>query len=143
MVPTPSQSTMPPPTFRAAGVLVSLEGLVGLVAAAVLLVRALGGSATDSAANGYGTAGWFAVVGGAVGGAGIALVLGKRWGRAVALVVQLLLLPVVWSLLTDSHQPIYGALLGVAVVAILALLFSPASSQWMAAEYSHLDDDTA
>ncbi len=121
--------------------LVSSEGLVGLVAAAVLLVRALGG-ATDSAANGYGTAGWFAVVGAAVGGAGIALILGKRWGRAVALVVQLLLLPVVWSLLTDSHQPIYGALLGVVVVAILALLFSPASSQWMAAEYAHLDDDT-
>ncbi|MDJ0395197.1 hypothetical protein QMK17_17870 [Rhodococcus sp. G-MC3] len=139
-MPTPSQSTMPPPTFRAAGVLVSLEGLVGLVAAVVLLVRALSG-ATDNAANGYGTAGWFAVVSAAVGGAGIALVLGKRWGRAVALVVQLLLLPVVWSLLTDSHQPLYGALLGIAVIAILVLLFSPASSQWMAAEYSHLDDE--
>lgn len=137
---TPSLPTVPPSTFRAAGALVVLEGAVALVVAVVLLVRALGG-ARDSAANGYGTAGWFAVIGVAVGAAGIALILGRRWGRAIALVVQLLLLPVVWSLLTDSHQPLYGVLLGSGVVAVLALLFSPPSSRWMAAEYAHVDDD--
>ncbi|MGA9873041.1 MAG: hypothetical protein WBQ44_18105 [Rhodococcus sp. (in: high G+C Gram-positive bacteria)] len=135
----PSLPTVPPSTFRGAGVLVALEGLVALGAALVLLLRALGGE-RDAAANGYGTAGWFAIVGVAVSAAGLALVLGKRWGRAIALVVQLLLLPVVWSLLTDSHQPLYGALLGICVLAILILLFSPPSSQWMAAEYVDQDE---
>lgn len=144
-MPTPPLPQVPPATFRSAGVLVAIEGLVALVAAAVLVVRAIGGSdETDqSVANGYGTAGWFAVVGAAVLAAGLALVAGKRWGRAIALVVQLLLLPVVWALLTDSHQPLYGVVLGAAVVAILVLLFSPASSQWMAAEYGSTDDDAA
>lgn len=140
-MPTPSVSQVPPATFRSAGVLVAVEGIVALVAAVVLVNRAIGG-ADQSTANGYGTAGWFAVVGIAVGAAGIALMLGKRWGRAIALVVQLLLLPVVWSLLTDSHQPLYGAVLGAGVIAILVLLFSPPSSRWMAAEYS-ADDEPA
>lgn len=139
-MPNPSLPTVPPPTFRAAGALVALEGLAGLVAAVVLLVRALGG-VEDSVANGYGTAGWFAVIGAAVGTAGVALILGQRWGRAIALVVQLLLLPVVWSLLTDSHQPLYGAVLGLGVIAILVLLFSPPSSRWMAAQYVDADDE--
>lgn len=137
---TPSQPLVPPSTFRSAGVLVALQGLVALVVAVVLLVRAVGG-VEDSAANGYGTAGWFAVVGVAVGAAGGALVAGKRWARAIALVVQFLLLPVVWSLLTDSHQPLYGALLGLVVITILVLLFSPPSSRWMAAEYGDVDEE--
>ncbi len=118
-----------------------MEGAVALVAAVVLLVRAMNG-VEDQVANGYGTAGWFAVIGVAVGTAGVALVLGQRWGRAIALVVQLLLLPVVWSLLTDSHQPLYGVLLGVGALAILVLLFSPPSSRWMAAQYVDADDET-
>lgn len=137
---TPSLPQVPPLTFRAAGALVALEGLAALVAAAVLIVRAVRG-VQDAVANGYGTAGWFAVIGLIVGAAGVALLVGKRWGRAIALVVQLLLLPVVWSLLTDSHQPLYGALLGAGVIAILVLLFSPPSSRWMAAEYAHEGDD--
>jgi peptidoglycan/LPS O-acetylase OafA/YrhL len=141
-VSTPSLPQVPPSTFRAAGVLVALEGFIALVAAVVLVVRAVNG-VQDAVANGYGTAGWFAMIGIIVGAAGIALVLGKRWARAVALVVQLLLLPVVWALLTDSHQPLYGALLGIGVLAILVLLFSPPSSQWMAAEYAHDHGDDA
>ncbi|OZD67207.1 hypothetical protein [Rhodococcus sp. 14-2470-1a] len=138
---TPSLPSVPPPAFRAAGVLVAVEGAVALVAAVILLVRAMNG-VEDQVANGYGTAGWFAVIGVAVGTAGVALILGQRWGRAIALVVQLLLLPVVWSLLTDSHQPLYGALLGAGALAILALLFSPPSSRWMAAQYVDADDET-
>jgi lipoprotein signal peptidase len=47
----------------------------------------------------------------------------------------------VWSLLTGSHQTVYGIVLGIVVVAVLVLLFSPPSSQWMAAEYSDVDDE--
>ncbi|MBY6412436.1 hypothetical protein HQ346_12205 [Rhodococcus sp. BP-252] len=138
---TPSLPQVPPVTFRSAGVLVAVEGIVALVAAVVYVVRAVEGS-DRTTANGYGTAGWFAVVGAAVLAAGVALIAGKRWGRAIALVVQLLLLPVVWALLTDSHQPLYGALLGAGVLSILVLLFSPPSSRWMAAEYGQDDDES-
>ncbi|MGF0309514.1 hypothetical protein BH93_16720 [Rhodococcoides fascians A25f] len=131
----------PPATFRSAGVLVAAQGAASLIAAFVLLVRAVSGEGDNAVANGYGTAGWFGVLGVGVGAAGVALILGKRWGRAIATVVQLLLLPVVWSLLTGSHQTVYGVVLGIVVIGVLVLLFSPPSSRWMAAEYSDVDDE--
>jgi peptidoglycan/LPS O-acetylase OafA/YrhL len=115
-----------PMTVRGAGGLVALEG--------VLIVRGLLGY-DQTAASGYGTAAWFGILGGAVLAAGIGLLRGKRWGRSIAVIAQLLLLPVTWSLLTDSHQPVFGVLLGVVVIAALVLLFAPPSSRWMAQEY--------
>ncbi|KQU53573.1 hypothetical protein ASG84_03020 [Rhodococcus sp. Leaf278] len=135
------ENIVPPATFRSAGVLVAAQGAASLIAAFVLLVRAISGEGDNAVANGYGTAGWFGVLGMGVGAAGVALILGKRWGRAVATVVQLLLLPVVWSLLTGSHQTVYGVVLGIVVIGVLVLLFSPPSSRWMAAEYSDVDDE--
>ncbi|MFQ6391854.1 hypothetical protein ACLMAJ_00225 [Nocardia sp. KC 131] len=123
-----------PTTVRGAGGLVTLEGAVAVIAAIVLVVRGLLGH-DQTAASGYGTAAWFGILGGSVLAAGIGLLLGRRWGRAIAVIAQLLLLPVSWSLLTDSHQPLYGVLLGVVVIATLVLLFAPASSRWMAEEY--------
>lgn len=125
---------MVPATVRGAGGLVALEGAVAVTVAIVLVVRGLLGH-DQTAASGYGTAAWFGILGGAVLAAGIGLLLGHRWGRAIATIAQILLLPVTWSLLTDSHQPVYGALLGVVVVAALVLLFAPASNRWMAQEY--------
>ncbi|WP_083874569.1 hypothetical protein [Nocardia paucivorans] len=123
-----------PPTVRGAGALVALEGAVAVIVAIVLVVRGLLGY-DQTAANGYGTAAWFGILGGAVLAAGIGLLFGRRWGRAIAVIAQLLLLPVVWSLLTDSHQPLYGSVLGVVVIGALVLLFLPATSRWMASEY--------
>ncbi|WP_280252077.1 hypothetical protein [Nocardia abscessus] len=123
-----------PATVRAAGTLVTLEGVVAVVVALVLVVRGLLGH-DQSATSGYGTAAWFGILGGAVLAAGVGLLLGKRWGRAIAVIAQLLLLPVTWSLLTDSHQPVYGTLLGVAAVGALVLLFAPPSTRWMAEDY--------
>ncbi|WP_327109824.1 hypothetical protein OHB12_18330 [Nocardia sp. NBC_01730] len=123
-----------PTTVRAAGGVVTLEGVAAVVVAVVLVVRGLLGH-DQSVTSGYGTAAWFGVLGGAVLAAGIALLLGKRRGRANAVIAQLLLLPVTWSLLTDSHQPVYGALLGIVAVAALVLLFAPPSTRWMAQDY--------
>ncbi|MCP2290014.1 hypothetical protein ACFYT3_10380 [Nocardia amikacinitolerans] len=123
-----------PATVRGAGGLVALEGAVAVTVAIVLVVRGLLGH-DQSQASGYGTAAWFGILGGAVLAAGVGLLLGRRWGRAIAVIAQVLLLPVVWSLLTDSHQPVYGGLLGVVVVAALVLLFVPSSTRWMAREY--------
>lgn len=102
--------------------------------AVALVIRGLLGH-EEAFISGYGTAAWFAILGGAVLAAGIALLLGKRWGRAIAIVAQLLLLPVAWSLLTDSHQLFFGILLGVVVVAALGCLFSGPTSRWMEAQY--------
>ncbi|MFE3293282.1 hypothetical protein [Rhodococcus sp. NPDC059234] len=130
----PSTSSAPPTTVRVAGALVGLEGVVALVVAVVLVIRALLGE-DQSTASGYGTAGWLVILGGAVLAAGIALFVGKRWGRAIAVVAQLLMLPFVWSLLTDSHQLLLGIAFGVVVVPALVLLFSAPTSRWMAQEY--------
>ena len=129
-----------PAAVRWAGSFVCAEGSVAVVVAVIFVVRGLFGE-DQSIASGYGTAAWFAVLGAAVVTGGVALIRGQRWGRAIAIVAQLLLLPVAWSLLTDSHQPVYGTVLAVVVVATLALLFSPPAAQWMAREYG--DDQLA
>ncbi|QIS15189.1 MULTISPECIES: hypothetical protein [Nocardia] len=123
-----------PGTVRAAGALVTLEGAVAVIVAAVLIVRGLLGH-DQTQASGYGTAAWFGILGGAVLAAGIGLLFGKRWGRAIAVIAQLLLLPVTWSLLTESHQPVYGTLLGIVAVTALGLLFAPPTTRYIAQSY--------
>ncbi|MGW5451017.1 hypothetical protein [Nocardia sp. NPDC003979] len=129
-----------PTTVRVAGAIVTLEGLAGVGTAVVLIVRALTGH-DQSVASGVGTAMWFIALFGGVLAAGIALLRGKRWGRAIAVIAQILLLPVAWSLLTDSHQPVYGTLLAIVALGGLAALFAPASSRWMAQDYGELPEE--
>lgn len=128
-----------PGTVRGAGGLVALEGAVAVIVAIVLVVRGLLGH-EQTVVNGYGTAAWFCVLGGGVLAAGLGLLFGHRWGRAIAVIAQLLLLPVVWSLLTDSHQPLFGGVLGMVVVAALGLLFSPPTTRWLARQYGLAED---
>ncbi|GAA2066164.1 hypothetical protein [Williamsia deligens] len=122
----------PPPTaVRRAGLVVAAEGVVGVVVAVVLVVRGLSGADDKGFINDYGTAAWFAILGGGVIAGGLALVRGRRWGRAIAVVAQILLLPVAFALLTDSGQPWYGAPLLVVALVVLVLLFSPTSVRWL------------
>jgi hypothetical protein len=117
-----------PSTVRNAGVLAAIEGAAGLIVAAVLLIRGIGG-ANQGIVNGFGTAGWFAIMGGAVAAAGWALVTGRRWGRGVAVFANLLLLPVAWYVIR-SHQPIYAVGVGLVAMGVLVLLFTPAAVRW-------------
>jgi hypothetical protein len=114
---------------RAAGLVVVLQGAAALVIAAVLVARAIAG-ADQRVVNGLGTAVWFVLVGGVVLAAGRALVVGKRWGRGLAVFTQLLLLPVAWYLAVGSHRPAFGIPVGVVALAVLILLFSPAAVRW-------------
>jgi hypothetical protein len=116
---------------RGAGVIVALQGVLALVVAAVLVVRGIAG-ADQRVVNGLGTAAWFVVIGGVVAAAGRALVIGKRWGRGLAVFTQLLLLPVAWYLAVGSHRPAFGIPAGVVALTVLALLFSPAAVRWAA-----------
>jgi hypothetical protein len=109
-----------------------VQGVAALVVAAVLVVRGIAG-ADQRVVSGLGTAVWFVLVGGVVVAAGRALVLGKRWGRGLAVVTQLLLLPVAWYLTVGSRQPAFGIPAGIVALTALILLFSPAALRWAAA----------
>jgi TM2 domain-containing membrane protein YozV len=117
---------------RAAGAIVAIQGVVALVVAAVLVVRGITG-AHQHMVNGLGTAVLFVLFGGVVLAAGRALTVGKRWGRGLAVITQLLLLPVAWYLVRGSQQPAAGIPAGVVALAVLALLFTPAAVRWAAA----------
>lgn len=117
--------------MRAAGVIVALQGVAALAVAAALVVRGIAG-ADQRVVNGLGTAIWFVLVGAVVLAAGRALVIGKRWGRGLAVVTELLLLPVAWYLAVGSHQPAFGIPVGAVALATLVLLFTPAAVRWAA-----------
>jgi hypothetical protein len=122
----------PPATVRQAGAVVALEGAAAVLVAAALIVRHLAGTEDPPWLSGYGTAALFAIMGGAVLGAGWALWTGRRWGRGLAVFAQLLLLPIAWYMAVDSGRLGYGVPVGLVAVAVLGLLFSPSALQWAA-----------
>lgn len=130
-VPRDREARPAPASVRGAGVIVALEGTVGLVVAVVLVVRALAG-ADQRVVNGFGTAVWFFLIGAAVLAAGWGLWRGKRGGRGFAVFTQLLVLPVAWYLAVGSHRPLFGVPAAVLAVAALVLLFSPPALRWAA-----------
>ncbi len=117
--------------MRAAGLIVAVQGIAALAVAVVLLVRGIAG-ADQRVVNGLGTAVWFVLVGGVVLAAGRALMVGKRWGRGLAVFAQLLLLPVAWYLAVGSHRPAFGIPAGIVALTAVVLLFSPAAVRWAA-----------
>jgi hypothetical protein len=119
-----------PASVRGAGLIVAMQGATGVVVATVLLFRGLGG-ADQRVVNGFGTALWFVLIGGAVLAAGCALLFGRRWGRGLAVFAELLLLPVAWYLAVGSHRPLVGITMGIIALTALALLMSPAAVHWV------------
>jgi hypothetical protein len=126
-VPAPPQAPM---SVRGAGLIVALQGATGVMVAALLLLRVLGG-ADQRAVNGFATALWFVLIGGAVLSAGCALLSGRRWGRGLAVFAELLLLPVAWYLTVGSHRPLVGIPVGIMALIALALLLSPSAVRWI------------
>lgn len=123
-----------PATVRQAGAVVALEGAAAVIVAVVLVVLHLGGSDDPPGFSGYGTAGWFVVMGSAVLAAGWALWTGRRWGRGIAVFAQLLLLPVAWYMAVGSQQWLYGVPIAIVAVLVLVLLFSRPTLEWLAAQ---------
>ncbi|GAY09919.1 hypothetical protein [Pseudonocardia sp. N23] len=117
-----------PPQVRLAGVVVALQGLVGVVFGVVLLVRGLGAGAGVRFV--LGETGYFVLIGVACVAIGVGLLRGRRWARSPAIVVELLLLPVVYSLLGPSKQIVWGIVVGAVVIATFLLLISERSREW-------------
>lgn len=132
-----SGTTRPPApeNVRVAGALVAVQGTAAAVVAVVLGVRAVG---ADPARLYYGLAesGIFLLLGVAVAGIGYGLVRGVHGCRTPAIVMQLLLLPVVYSLLGPSRQLVWGIVCGLVVLLTFLLLISEQSRRWsMGDEY--------
>jgi hypothetical protein len=125
-----------PTSVRGAGLIVAVQGATGVTVAGLLIFRGLGG-ADQRLVNGFGTALWFILSGGAVLAAGIALLFGRRWGRGLAVFAELLLLPVAWYLTAGSHRPLTGIPLGIMALTVLALLLGPAAARWISGADQH------
>jgi hypothetical protein len=119
-----------PPSVRRAAALVGLQGVVALVATVAFLIRGFAG-ADQHIVNGFGNAGWFALIGAVLLAAAWALWTGRRWARGIAVYSQMLLLPVSWYVGVGSHQWVYSVPVALVSVAILVLLFSPSAIQWI------------
>nr|WP_217997548.1 hypothetical protein [Gordonia namibiensis] len=121
-----------PTQIKVAGAVTTVEGLIGVTVAVILVIRGLAGH-EETAISGYGTGGWFGIIGGGVLVGGLALLAGRRWGRSIAMVAQILLLPVAYYLYT-SGWPVFSVPLALAALAVLVMLFSPASVRWLAGD---------
>jgi hypothetical protein len=113
---------------RVAGTVVGAQGLLGVGFAVALAIRASSSRAPVSAV--LGESGYFLLIGAALVFVGIGLLTGRRWARTPAIVTQLLLLPVVYSLIGPSRQLVLGIITGIVVVATFLLLISERSREW-------------
>lgn len=125
-------SDTPPPQIRVAGVLVGLQGVGALGFAVVIGLQA----AAQPFGSVLGEVGYFVLIGLALAFIGAALATGRRGARTPAIVTQLLLLPVVYSLIGPSRQLLLGVLAGIYVVLTFLLLISERSRVWATAPYS-------
>lgn len=123
-----------PRTVRAAGVVTTLQGLVGFTFVAALLIRAmtgdLGGAGTLNRSATYGEAGYYAVLSAVVLAAGIGLWRGRHWARTPSLLLQLLLLGVSWYAFGPSGSPLIGVVIAAPAVAVLWCLFNRQGRAW-------------
>ncbi len=126
--PDGSRRDDPPAPVRLAGALVGLQALACAVFTVLLAVRA--GEADLGRAAALGEAGFFLLVTVALGAVAWGLVTGRRWARTPAIVTQLLLLPVVYSLIGPSRQLLIGLASGAVVFAAFMLLISERSRAW-------------
>lgn len=103
-------------------------------AAVLLFIRAVGGHSEETVViSGYGTAVWFAILGGGLLAAGVGLLRGNRWGRGLVVITELLLLFVAWYAAVGSGRVLAGVALAVVCVVALVSLFRRESVEWYAA----------
>ncbi len=126
--------TAAPGTVRAAGGIVAFEGVAALVLGVVELIRAITGAA-DTTTGAYGMAFWMIPMGAAVLAGGIALLRGRRWGRTVGVLTNLLLGFTGISGAFAQSSPLLGYPLLVPAIVVLVLMFSPPTVAWLDGEY--------
>ncbi|WP_346995630.1 hypothetical protein [Dietzia sp. SLG310A2-38A2] len=122
-----------PTPVRVAGWISSAQGLIGVGVAVALAIRAAGGHREETVViSGYGTAVWFAILGGGLLAAGVGLLRGRRWGRGLVVIAELLLLFVAWYVGVGSDQYLAGLILAVVCAVALVSLFRRDAIEWYA-----------
>ena len=125
----PVSNVLPAPrAVRIAGLLVGVQGLATLAFAVAVLVQALGSAAKD-AGNLYGEAGFFAILALAVLAVGAGLLLGQRWARTPAAIVQVLLIAVA-AYAVHSQFAVAAIVTIVVCAATIVLLFTAPARAW-------------
>ncbi|MGI5125599.1 hypothetical protein ACQEVB_02175 [Pseudonocardia sp. CA-107938] len=117
-----------PRQVRLAGAGVAAEALAGLIATVVLLTGS--GTADLPVGSVVGEAALFVLGAAALGFVAWGLVTGRRWARTPAIVIQLLLLPVVYSLIGPSRELVLGVVTGLVVAGTFLLLLSEPARTW-------------
>ena len=130
--PNEANDDQPPTPVRVAGALTAVEGVVAIGYAIFLVIREAAGH-HEAAISGYGTAAWFGIIFGGVLVGGVALLRGHRWGRAISMVAQILLLPVAYYAFT-SHRPELAIPVAIFAIVILVALFTPTSLRWLSGD---------
>ncbi len=124
-----------PGPLRAAAAVIGLEALALVGAAVVLVVKTVTGSPEHVWGALLGAA--LALVGAAVLAAGArALLLLRPAARSPIVVLQLLALPVSYSLWFQAGRAEYGAPIMLAALAVLFLLFTPPAREALDREVS-------
>lgn len=132
--PGPAGAARLPWQVRAAGVAVGVEALGGLAFTVALLLRA--GTTDTSVGLVLGQAGFFLLVAATLVAVAGGLVRGMPWARTPAIVTQLLLLPVAYSLIGPSRQLAIGVAVGVLVAGCFLLLISEAAREWSESDWA-------
>lgn len=116
-----------PRAVRIAGGLVAVQGLATLAFAIAVLVQTSG--ATKDAGDLYGEVGFFAVLALAVLAVAAGLVLGHRWTRTPAALLQILLIAVAWYAINSTLSTLAIITIAVCVVTLVLLFLRP-SRAW-------------
>ena len=125
----PLPTALPAPrAVRVVGVVVALEGLAALVFAIAVLIRALGVGA--GATYLYGEFGFFLVLTAGILAVAGGLLLGYRWSRTPAAVIQVLLIVVGCYALGPTQLVVPAVVTVVLGVAALVLLFTAPARAW-------------
>lgn len=130
-----------PTPVRIAGWISAAQGLAGVVVAVILIARIVTGQGGE--AGGWGLAAWFVILGGGLMAAGLGLLTGRRWGRGLVLIAELLILVAVGSSLIGAtgatlsgrvELSLYlgGLALAVACAVALVSLLRAESVEWYA-----------
>ena len=132
---TGSHRTAAPITVKVAGGVIAAEG----VGAAAMGLLGLVHGFTGSGRLGFGLAFWMLPVGAALIAAGIGLVRGKRWGRAIGVLMSVMIAGAGVSGAFSQGRPLIGVPLIALGAVVLLLLFAPATVAWLDGEYGSRD----
>jgi hypothetical protein len=126
----PQFTVLPAPrAVRLVGVIVAVQGLAGLVFAIAVLIRAFHVDPHGVMAL-YGEFGFFLIAAAGILAVAAGLLLGYRWSRTPAAVLQLLLVLVAWYALGPTKLVVPAVITVVLCVAALVLLFTAPARAW-------------